>query len=106
MKRRRRLLLPILVYITLDLSLAAMPGAFVFDAAQSVESPHSGRGRGTAEILVRAAVAVDSSVRCASAPVVTSPPPTPTTRAARGRATPRWLPCAAVDTASPSDDPH
>jgi hypothetical protein len=105
-KRRRRLLLAILVYITLDLSLAAMPGAFVFDAAQSVESPHSGRGRGTAEILVRAVMAVDSSVPCASAPVVTSPSPAPTAGAARERVTPRCLPRAAVDTASPSDDPH
>ena len=106
MKRRRRLLLAILVYVTLDLSLAAMPGAFVFDAAQSVESPHSGRGRDAAEILVRAAVAVDSSVPCASAQVVTSAAPAPTTGAAHERATPRYLPRAAVDTVSPSDDPH
>jgi len=34
----RRVLLTVLVYVTLDLSLASMPGAFVFDPDDSVES--------------------------------------------------------------------
>lgn len=37
-KVRPALLLAILLYVALDLSLPAMPGAFVFDAADSVES--------------------------------------------------------------------
>jgi hypothetical protein len=40
---RRGLLLAILVYVGLDLSLPAMPGAFVFEAADSVESIGGGR---------------------------------------------------------------
>jgi hypothetical protein len=35
----------ILVYITLDLSLASMPGAFVFEAGESVETAQLNRGR-------------------------------------------------------------
>jgi hypothetical protein len=42
-KCRRELLLAILVYVALDLSLPAMPGAFVFEAADSVESIGGGR---------------------------------------------------------------
>ena len=38
MKIRPALLLAILLYVALDLSLPAMPGAFVFDATDSVES--------------------------------------------------------------------
>jgi hypothetical protein len=43
--RGRCLLLAILVYVTLDLALPAMPGAFVFEAADSVESAQTHRGR-------------------------------------------------------------
>jgi hypothetical protein len=35
----------VLIYISLDLSLPSMPGAFVFDPGESVESVHGGRGR-------------------------------------------------------------
>jgi hypothetical protein len=34
-----------LVYVSLDLSLPSMPGAFVFDPADSVESVQNGRAR-------------------------------------------------------------
>lgn len=50
MKRRRELLVAILVYITLDLALPAMPGAFVFEPTESVESV--GGGRPTVRSLV------------------------------------------------------
>jgi hypothetical protein len=40
---RREFLLAILVYVALDLSVPAMPGAFVFEAADSVESTGGGR---------------------------------------------------------------
>jgi hypothetical protein len=49
--RRRGLLLVILIYVTLDLSLPAMPGAFVFDPAGSVESIDVARGRLTTKIV-------------------------------------------------------
>jgi hypothetical protein len=41
----------ILVYVTLDLSLPTMPGAFVFDPADSVEGTHA-RGRQAADVTV------------------------------------------------------
>ena len=39
------MLFTLLVYITLDLSLPSIPGAFVFDPVDSVESVQMGRGR-------------------------------------------------------------
>jgi hypothetical protein len=41
----RVLLGVLLMYLTLDLSLPAMPGAFVFDVGDSVEGTHGGRLR-------------------------------------------------------------
>jgi hypothetical protein len=43
MKCRMELFVAILVYVTLDLALPAMPGAFVFEPADSVESVGGGR---------------------------------------------------------------
>jgi hypothetical protein len=69
----RGLLLAILVYVTLDLSLAGMPGAFVFDAADSVESVHRPRARGAATL-----VAVPATAVAISPPMpLPSPPMTP-----------------------------
>jgi hypothetical protein len=44
------LLLTIAVYVSLDLCVAAMPGAFVFEPADSVESAQAGRPRAPAEL--------------------------------------------------------
>jgi hypothetical protein len=49
---RRRLLLVILIYVALDLSSPAVPGAFVFEPADSVESIQTPRGRATARVVV------------------------------------------------------
>jgi hypothetical protein len=49
---KRSLLFAILLYVTLDLSMAMMPGAFVFDVADSVESVQLSRGRAAAELVV------------------------------------------------------
>ena len=49
---RRALLLAILVYVTLDLSLPAMPGAFVFEADDSVEGAQFTRGRIATAVMV------------------------------------------------------
>lgn len=48
MTRHHGLLLSVLVYLALDLSLPAMPGAFVFEAADSVEGIDLARGRALA----------------------------------------------------------
>jgi len=98
--------LAIVLYVALDLSLASMPGAFVFDAAQSVESPHGGHGRPPADGMILAAVARASSLWLAPAPDVPSRTPVMRAEAPRERATPRSLPRAAVAPASPSEDPH
>jgi hypothetical protein len=105
-KRRPHLLLAILVYVTLDLSLASMPGAFVFDAAQSIESTHSGLGRAAAEVVVRSVEAAEPSVPCAPVRDLTAAASVPTARLARALMTPRCLPRAVLDTAPASDDPH
>lgn len=55
------LLLAILVYVGLDLSLAAMPGAFVFDPDDSVESVQVKRGRAAVDVAVKPAA--DALVR-------------------------------------------
>lgn len=46
----RALLLTVAVYVSLDLCVAAMPGAFVFEPALSVESAQASRARAPAEL--------------------------------------------------------
>jgi hypothetical protein len=55
----RHLIVVILVYITLDLSLASMPGAFVFEASDSVESVQMNRTRDVAGAMTTLALARD-----------------------------------------------
>jgi hypothetical protein len=50
-KRRPILLFAILVYITLDFSLPMMPGAFVFEPADSVETVQTRGGRAGIETV-------------------------------------------------------
>ena len=97
-------MLAILVYVTLDLSMASMPGAFVFDAAQSVESPHGGRGRGAAEIVIHTPAAADSWVPLRERDVVRGAPAAADAPCERARL--RCRPRATVDASSPSEDPH
>jgi hypothetical protein len=102
----RRLLLALLVvYVTLDLSLPAMPGAFVFEPGDSVESVHVTRGRGTSEIVLLAAASDASRVPVVTADVATrnvSPariaPPAYRRPERRRRVT--------LDHAPSPDDPH
>jgi hypothetical protein len=51
----RNAFLVLLVYVTLDLSLPAMPGAFVFDPSASVESAQMNRGRAAGDVVLRPA---------------------------------------------------
>jgi hypothetical protein len=66
---RRTALLALLVYVTLDLSLPAMPGAFVFEVDESVESVHGTRGRVAADVSAAPVRSHDAVV------VVTAPLP-------------------------------
>jgi hypothetical protein len=50
---RRGFILVILVYVALDLSVAAMPGAFVFDAGETVESVQTARLRSAADPVLQ-----------------------------------------------------
>src|SRR5260370_8252541 len=49
---RRVLIVALLVYVTLDLSIPAMPGAFGFDPDDSVESVYQTRARAAAEAAI------------------------------------------------------
>ncbi|MBM3221690.1 MAG: hypothetical protein FJZ38_23965 [Candidatus Rokubacteria bacterium] len=104
---RRRLVMLILVYVALDLALPSMPGAFVFDAAESVESVQRSRSQD-----VSAAVSEPSIVRDGKDAVLaqaTTPPKlsldarrvTPVPRQARPARHP-----GTPDLAPPSEDPH
>lgn len=103
--RRHAFLLALLIYVTLDLSLAEMPGAFVFEPGDSVETVQGARARGAASLVT---VPTTTS---GAAPMLSMPPPSMRLFIL---ATPRHgypphvvsrLPRAAL-TASLSDDPH
>jgi len=103
--RRQAILVAILVYVTLDLSLPTMPGAFVFEPDDSVES--IGRGRLVARIAVVPAPGGSSFLP-------SSHPPGDLRhrlRASRGvqlmgRRPVSWLPRATCPPSPPAEDPH
>ena len=107
----RGVLLAVLVYVALDLSLPAMPGAFVFDAAGSVESAQGGRARGAGALVTAPPSTGQTS---ATQPQVPARPPRPlvTSAAAGARELPRLAsrpPRGAADSApaaATSEDPH
>jgi hypothetical protein len=101
------LLCAIAVYVTLDLSLAMMPGAFVFDAGDSVESVQVNRGRAAPEVVIVPAPASDW--------IVVSQPATEVIARAVARkpeqhrsprVTNRLLRPPDPGRSSPSEDPH
>jgi hypothetical protein len=107
---RRAGLVGFLVYVTLDLSLPAMPGAFVFEADNSVESVHSARGRlvngldsmTTPDVGCRGPF---SPVEIGAAPAVRVVPAATLQR--RSHPLPRaTLAPTSLVTASAPDDPH
>jgi hypothetical protein len=104
-KPRPALLLAVLLYVTLDLSLPTMPGAFVFDPAESVESTHA-RARAVVEIGVLPAPAPDAFA-LSQAPVDVRVRVTPIVDPARARRPVlSWRARALLDPAPPSEDPH
>jgi hypothetical protein len=106
---RRAGLIGFLIYVTLDLSLPAMPGAFVFEADDSVESTHSARGR---VVIGLDPVAEDVGGRGASSLLRIDVAPAarvarPATRQRRSHALPRaTLAVTTIVSASPLEDPH
>ena len=101
--QRRGLLVAILVYVTLDLSLASMPGAFVFEPSDSVESTYMKRGR---------AMANDAVVPASPVSAFDVVPPRagiPVRTALAGpvaRDRDRVLPRSALEPAPSAEDPH
>ena len=67
------LLFAFLLYVTLDLSLAVMPGAFVFEPADSVESTHGARPHRTEPLIAAQASVGDSPISLSRPPVAPSP---------------------------------
>jgi hypothetical protein len=106
MRHRRSLVLAILIYVTLDLSLPAMPGAFAFEPAESAESTQV-RARTAAETVELPALAPDPG------PLLFQPPREGDKRVAdvssparRARPVVSWQSRAQYDPAPPSEDPH
>jgi hypothetical protein len=103
---RRELLLAVLLYVTLDLSVPAIPGAFVFESVDSVEINRGRAGQGNAEFSVLPALArasfgvsqprVDLTDRLAANSDVALPCKPMLNR----------LPRATLDPPPPSEDPH
>jgi hypothetical protein len=100
------MLLAILLYVTLDLSVPAIPGAFVFESVDSVEISSGRTGQGKAEISVLPTLARDSFG-------VSQPPVDLRDRLAAnsnvallGHPILNRLPRATLDPAPPSEDPH
>jgi hypothetical protein len=104
---RRAALLALLVYVTLDLSLPAMPGAFVFEPADSVESVHAGRVRVATVVVSPPCTDPSTSLSCDRDARLPTPARLAADRAPR--TTPVALPRAALtESRSPasSADPH
>jgi hypothetical protein len=97
---RRRLLLAVLTYVTLDLSTPFVPGAFNFDPDDCVDGIH----RASSSAQQRA----DASALPARSPVVrlVLPSPSPVRPPAGGRQPVlQWLAGAREDARSSSDPP-
>jgi hypothetical protein len=97
--------LALVVYAGLDLSLPAMPGAFVFEVAESADLQVT-RGRATVDPAVLPALASAVIIVWAQPRVEGS------VRRPAGELAPRrahamtWLPRAPGDPPPPSDNPH
>ena len=98
-------LVAVLIYVSLDLSLPMMPGAFVFDVGDSVESVQISRGRVAAEVqrafAYRSPLVSQPRVEVDDRQLVPHREVTP-----RGRPVVNVLPRAALNPAPSSEDPH
>jgi len=106
MRHRRPLVLAILIYVTLDLLLPEMPGAFVFEAADSVESTQV-RARAAAETVALPALARDPRFVHFQPPLESKERLGPVSSAERyGRPVVSWRSRAPDESAPPSEDSH
>ena len=105
-KRWRGLLFAILVYVTLDLSLPAMPGAFVFEPADSTESTQI-RARVASETVALSAQAHEPGCVLFQPPLEVKERLAPARSAERcGRPIVSWRSRTPYDSAPSSEDPH
>ena len=106
MTQHRALLLAILVYVSLDLSLPGMPGAFVFEPSETVDSAQ-GRGRATAADMVIVLGSVGDRV-LPSLTITSDDRPLPSNGSDPCVTCPvvKRLPRAVLEPARPADDPH
>jgi hypothetical protein len=96
----------ILIYVSLDLSLPAMPGAFVFETADSAEGAQV-RARAAAEIVALPALARDPRIGLFQPSLDGEERPAPLTSVERReRPVVSWRSRAQPDAASSSEDPH
>jgi hypothetical protein len=103
---RRLLVLAVLIYVTLDLSLPAMPGAFVFEPADSAEGAQV-RARGATETVALPAQARDPGFVLFQALLEVKERLSPVRSAERhGQPVVSWRSRARYDSAPPSEDPH
>lgn len=100
------MLLVVLLYVTLDLSVPTIPGAFVFESADSIEISSGRAGQGKAATSVLPALTRDSVV--VSPPLVVFRDRLAATNKVGllGHPVRNRLPRATLDPAPPSKDPH
>jgi hypothetical protein len=100
------MLLALLLYVTLDLSVPTIPGAFVFEADDSIEISSGRAGEGKVEAAELPALARESFV-ISHPPVDVRDRLATTSKVALLRhPVLRQLPRATLDSVSPSEDPH
>ena len=102
---RRQFLLAVIVYVTLDAAIPDLPGAFVFEASDSIEAAEVGRGRLAAVVALpppNQSPVVDLSPRLDLRHRL--PPIPDVVRLARSAA--RCLPRAVCTPPLLSEDPH
>jgi hypothetical protein len=105
-KRCRVVLFAILMYVALDLSLPTMPGAFVFEPADSAEGTHI-RARVEAETVALPAQAREPAFVLFQSPLEVKVRLVPVNSAERpGRPVVSWRSQAPYNSAPPSEDPH
>lgn len=106
MNCRREMLLAILIYVTLDLSVPTIPGAFVFESADSLETSSGRASEGKAEISVLPALARDSFAGSQVPLDLRDRLAANNHVALLGHPILNRLPRATLDPAPPSEDPH
>jgi hypothetical protein len=103
---RRGLLWLVLIYVTLDLASPWIPGAFVFDAAQSIESVTFGRDRLALDGIVQPPMPRDRLVVSEPQNDVGNDTPPPASRTHHRHSVVSCLPRARCAVLRPSEDPY